>query len=81
MLAYVQFAYRVFYLPIFRIIEGGGGGNSPPPSPCGTKKSMVMRWLNLERQRQRKAKISYAASDNRASLDIIKYLYVKKNKK
>ena len=24
-------AYRVFYIPIFRRIEGGGGWNPPPP--------------------------------------------------
>ena len=37
-------AYRLFYLTIFRKIEGGV--ESPPPcGPCGTEKSVVLRGL------------------------------------
>ena len=32
-------AYRVFYLPIFRRIEGGGGGIHPPPVLTVLKKA------------------------------------------
>ena len=38
---------RVFYLPIFRRIEGGW--NPPSPlDPCGSEKSVVLRGLMLD---------------------------------
>ena len=36
--------YRVFYLPIFRRIEGGGW-NPPTPGPYGTEKNVILRWF------------------------------------
>ena len=37
-------AYTIFYLTIFRIIEGGGW-NSPPRGPYGTEIDMTLRGL------------------------------------
>ena len=38
------YAYRVFYLPIFRRIEGGSE-STPLPGPYGTEKSVVLKGL------------------------------------
>ena len=40
-------AYRIFYLQIFRRIEGGEWNLTPPPGPYGTEKNVVLRGLKL----------------------------------